>query len=198
MMARALAALGLLATGLGVALALQITSPSDTEYLLRYQTEAQPVTRAPGVWTTTQEAVDVVLARPLFAASRRPVAQPQRGTVVAGLPRLTGVLVSPTGSAAIFAGESGKPVVLKEGSRIGAFTVRTIAAGQVTVDGTAGTLVLRPLLAAQAEPPAEPAPRRAATPPLPTLSFDPTRPFDPGRVVAVIERGAGGVSSAPR
>ena len=95
-------------------------------------------------WTT------VILARPLFDPNRRPAAEAKAGSSPAlnGLPRLAGVLVSPTGRIAIFAGSSdGKPTSVSEGGKIGPFTVENISAGQVVVRGSDGTRTLHPSFA---------------------------------------------------
>src|SRR5919202_1181988 len=66
------------------------------------------------------------LARPLFSPKRRP------GSIAANdtakdLTRLTGVLVSPAGKNAIFAGSAGgKPIVIGEGERIGGYVISSI------------------------------------------------------------------------
>jgi hypothetical protein len=103
--------------------------------------QAPPANRA-GEWVTT------ILARPLFSPGRRPPPLEDVQSSAAKsdiLPRLTGILVSPAGKTAIFADPSGgKPIVLREGDRIGAFTVQAIEAGQVTLTGAEGTQVLRP------------------------------------------------------
>ena len=98
-----------------------------------------------GDWAAT------ALARPLFAQDRRPVAE-ARGAVAAGgaagreLPRLAGVLVAPTGSAAIFvaAGDNAKPQVLRIGDHVGAYEVKAIVTGEVTLAGPDGDRTLRP------------------------------------------------------
>lgn len=60
------------------------------------------------------------------------------------MPRLTGVVVSPVGKYALFANaEGGRPLVMREGDRLGANVIEAIAAGQVTVRGPNGMAVLR-------------------------------------------------------
>lgn len=87
-----------------------------------------------------------LLARPLFSPARRP-------TDATGLlardpapsvPRLTGIIVTSAGRQAIFAGPGGKPVVLREGDRFGAFSVQAIRPGQVVLSGPDGTHALGP------------------------------------------------------
>ncbi len=87
-----------------------------------------------------------ILERPLFNRDRRPVATPGvAGGQAPGLPRLAAVVVHPTGRTATFVpADGGKPVVAREGTRVGGFTVQAIQAGQVTVLGPDGVRVLRP------------------------------------------------------
>ena len=106
-----------------------------------------------------------ILARPLFSPGRRPVAAsagPASGTV---LPRMTGVVVTPEGSRAIFAGPGGKPVVVEVGGQIGLYAVRAINAGQVTLSGPDGTRVVYPKF----EPRAPTPPAAGGLPGLPGL-----------------------------
>jgi hypothetical protein len=63
----------------------------------------------------------------------------------AKLPRLTGVVVSPAGGFAIFAGiESGKPIVVRAGDQVGDTVIEAVATGQVTLRGPDGIVVLHP------------------------------------------------------
>jgi hypothetical protein len=66
------------------------------------------------------------LARPLFAPDRRPIAAQARATSDAvALPRLSGIMITPTGSRAIFGGVGGgKPVVVAEGGSVGGYVVQ--------------------------------------------------------------------------
>lgn len=93
-----------------------------------------------------QALLDNILARPLFAATRRPVAAPSGpAPTPASLPRLAGILVNGGVRSAIFAGSGGaKPVVVREGAQIGGYTVQSIEPGQVTLAGTGGAQVVRP------------------------------------------------------
>lgn len=89
--------------------------------------------------------VATVLARPLFSPDRRPGAEiTTAGAGQAGLPRLTAILVGPFGRSAIFAADSRKPVVVQEGARIDAYTVKAIDAAEVRVVGPDGVRVLYP------------------------------------------------------
>lgn len=73
---------------------------------------------------------------------------------------MAGVVITAFGRQVIFATKSGvKPLVVGEGSQVGAFTVQSISAGQVTVLGPGGERVLKP-----AFDPDPPAPFRPALP----------------------------------
>jgi hypothetical protein len=101
----------------------------------------------PGPPDTPQARVDAILARPLFQPNRRPPASvPGAGASgPAALPRLSGVMISRAGRSVIFAaGADGKPVVLAEGGRIGAYVVQSISAGEAVVLGPEGKRTLRP------------------------------------------------------
>lgn len=93
-----------------------------------------------------QTLLDSILARPLFASTRRPVAAPSGpAPTPASLPRLAGILVNGSSRSAIFAASGGaKPVVVQVGAKIGGYTVQSIEAGQVTLEGTGGAQVVRP------------------------------------------------------
>ncbi len=93
-----------------------------------------------------QELVDAILARPLFVASRRPAAVAAGPAAApANLPRLAGILLNGGSRSVIFAGAgNGRPVVAHEGAQVGAYTVQSIEAGQVTLSGPSGAQVLRP------------------------------------------------------
>lgn len=90
-------------------------------------------------------AVTQILARPLFSPDRRPAATAAAaGASEAPLPRLTGVLVTADGRSALFAGVA-HPLVIREGEQLGRFTVRAIEPGLVTIQGSDGLRVLRPM-----------------------------------------------------
>jgi hypothetical protein len=86
--------------------------------------------------------VPAILARPLFSPDRRAAASAARS--VAGLPRLTGIVVTGAHKVAIFAAP-GKAVVAEEGLRLGAYEVTAISDAGVTVAGPEGTTMLRPI-----------------------------------------------------
>ncbi len=116
--------------------------PSD-----RPPRRAEPA-RGPQPPTRVEQWIATSLARPLFAPDRRP---PAAGTVAATsggphLPRLAGTLVSTEGHRAIFAAEAdgGRPLVVDEGGRVGPWTVRSIAPGEVMLSGPDGQRTIGP------------------------------------------------------
>jgi hypothetical protein len=79
----------------------------------------------------------------LFSPNRRSADRPSTDAITAGeasqgLPRLAGTIVGPNGARAIFAGADGKSNSVAEGDVIGAFKVRDIHPGLVTLTGPDG------------------------------------------------------------
>jgi len=93
--------------------------------------EAPPV----GVWA------NVTLARPLFAANRRP---PTEITHIAkgSLPRLAGTIRADRIELAIFQPRDGKPVVVGRGAKVADWTVSDIADGAVRLQRGGNTAIL--------------------------------------------------------
>jgi hypothetical protein len=89
-----------------------------------------------------------VLARPLFNPDRRPAGPaPVAASQDAGLPRLTGIMITPNGRSAIFApAGGGKPAVVAEGGSLGVYVVQTISLGEVVLTGPDGSHSLNPTL----------------------------------------------------
>jgi hypothetical protein len=114
-------------------------------------------------------SVEIILAHPLFNASRLPISDTAKTEQVIAAPepfhrRLTGVVIESVVREAVFAGEGGAHgIVVREGGAIEGWTVDSITPGAVTVRSAASTQVLelkegkgkapadRP--AAKAEPP---------------------------------------------
>ncbi len=86
------------------------------------------------------------LARPLFTPDRRPLAQAQaQSDKFSGLPRLSGIMITPTGRRAIFAATGrGKSDVVAEGGRVGSYLVQSISIGEVVLIGPDGRHSLHP------------------------------------------------------
>jgi general secretion pathway protein N len=89
-----------------------------------------------------------LLARPLFNPDRRPIGQaPSAASADAGLPRLTGIMITPNSRSAIFApAGGGRPTVVVEGGNVGDYVVRAISLGQVVLAGPDGSHRLKPTL----------------------------------------------------
>jgi hypothetical protein len=85
----------------------------------------------------------VVLARPLFAPDRKPVA----GAMAAdpAMPRLTGIIALPDGAVAIFqpAGNA-KPIVAQHGDAVGGWEVTMVSADSVDLRKAEDRIVLTP------------------------------------------------------
>ena len=103
---------------------------------------AVPTPVRPHNW---QALVASTLARPLFAASRRPAVQLASPVATERPPRLTGILVYGERRSAIFAAPDGRhPMIAYESTQVGAYTVQSIETRQVTLSGPKGTQILRP------------------------------------------------------
>jgi hypothetical protein len=154
----------------------------------------------------TDQWVASALARPLFSRDRRPTPEATKtsgGPAFASLPRLTGVVIGPFGRTAIFAvGEAGKAVEVKEGKSLGAYTVRAIAPGRVTVAGPEGERVVqlsadaatRSTLAAEMPQPPQAAPAIPGMPP----GVTPGQPLTPQQRATLMNmRGAAFARGVP-
>jgi hypothetical protein len=156
----------LVAAALVAVIVLEVSgSPADD--VARSQTHTVPTAPPISLATAdhTNDWVATVLARPLFSPDRRPAADAvtvASGRTVPGLPRLAGILVGPFGRSAIFASNGAKPIVVQEGGRVAAYTIKSIEATQVRLLGPDGAQVLYPSF----EPAATPAARRPAQAPL--------------------------------
>ena len=163
-MRRPLLLLGLLASLLSAALALELRDGvPEAAPLPRAATSGAEVAAPSAAGDTTPERtrslLAAILARPLFEQDRRPLAEAKAGPVSEGGARLAGIMISPAGRAAIFAtSEGGKPTVLREGGVIGPLTVQTIAPGAVTVLSHGEAQVLHPSFAASTATTTAPAP----------------------------------------
>jgi hypothetical protein len=105
---------------------------------------AVPVVNRSEAWSAT------LLARPLFASDRRPVPEAARPVAhETALPRLSGIVLSPSLHLAIFEGDHAtRAIVVADGGVINGWTVATIAAGAVTLAREGGqSVTLRPRFA---------------------------------------------------
>lgn len=119
-----------------------------------------------------------MLARPLFAADRRPEAGNAAPGPLASVrpepPRLAGILLTATGRSAIFAtaAAGGHGAVVKEGGSVGPWRVEAIHAGDVLLTGPEGPRTVRP---AYSNPPVA---SGSPAPPLPLQTQPDTKPFN--------------------
>jgi general secretion pathway protein N len=150
---RAMLVLACLAVALGGVIAIEskpetvregLPPPGDIMRLGRVAAHA-------GDTKQVQTWVDVILARPLFSPSRRPLARAGSGNSDPGFPRLTGIIIMPHQREAIFAvpGKT-KQIVVTAGSRLNGVLIKSIDAGSVVVVDAAGARRLRPSFAAAA------------------------------------------------
>jgi len=95
----------------------------------------------------SSEWVSTILGRPLFSPDRRPSSTAAAVAGLPGLPRLSGIMISPFGRSAIFAADGAKPLVIQEGTRVAGYTVKAIEATQVLLVGPNGNVVLYPSFA---------------------------------------------------
>ena len=117
---------------------------------------------------TSRFWVASILRRPLFSPNRHPAAVTTASG--SGLPRLTGIIITPSDKRALFAAPDGRTLIsLGEGGRLGAYTMQLIEAGQITIDGPSGTRVLHPAFKSAQE-------EQTATNVPPTPPFPPPRP----------------------
>lgn len=143
--------LGLLAATLMGTVVLEVTDRDDPMLVVEQSTAsvaAPPLLAVVALHGPDDRPrrVERMLARPLFSQNRRPPADtPVPTASLPKLPRLTGVVVSPAGGFAIFASiEGGKPIIARQGDPVGAAVIEAVAAGQVTLRGPEGILVLHP------------------------------------------------------
>ena len=181
--------LALLATMLAAVIVLELDAsdaPADQSGIvpIRHAPLAKARTEAEDPVDHTDAWAETSLARPLFSRDRRPtpvVAKVGGEPVMASIPRLTGVLVTPLGSSAIFASPNGgKPVIAAPGTALGPYVVQTIEPGQVTVAGPDGTLHLHPsydATARQATVAEAPPQQQPQLPPQPAFNLRPGSQF---------------------
>jgi hypothetical protein len=150
--------LGLVAAAAAGALYLELR-PEPPLAATRPAPQVARVAAAPTVAEAGDDQVALILARPLFNPTRRPAGLAAIAEAGVGLPRLAGIVIDEAGRSAIFAAaDSAKPLVLREGGRLGGWSVRTIEAAAVTLDGPDGTRVLHLGFAKRAAPESGPQP----------------------------------------
>jgi hypothetical protein len=155
---RRLAALCCVIASLGLVLSWELATPEDTAASADAAVAAEPsqagrtaTNKASSHEFDAEALADIatsITARPLFSPTRRPSNGPEKSvgsaTARQEVPRLTGVIIGPSGGWAIFAGADGKSHAAATGDSIGSFKVRAIGPGIVTLTGAEGDRVLRP------------------------------------------------------
>jgi hypothetical protein len=95
----------------------------------------------------TPDQLRVILDRPLFSSTRRPLSKtgqdPGTDVGLAGT-RLSGILTARQNRLAIFAVSGNKSLVRVEGEAIGGWRIDHIAPGEVSLIGPSGIITLRP------------------------------------------------------
>lgn len=154
------ASVGVLSLALFVVSALELSSGEQSKLISSSPSPSPPpIAASMAAPSSDQRAgwVMAILARPLFAPTRRPPAIAREAPKVpneAQLPRLTGVVISGAYRSAIFAAKSGATaIVVAEGGELDGFKVEQIESGRVTVAGARGRQVLRPTFDPAALPP---------------------------------------------
>lgn len=89
-------------------------------------------------------AVETILARPLFAPDRRTKSDETADYKGSGLPRLTGIILTRDHRMAVFQAAGEKPKTVPEGGTIGTWTVDKIDHQRVMVRNSGGTMTLVP------------------------------------------------------
>lgn len=114
--------------------------------------------------------VDTILARPLFAANRRPPTHDASPTADTSLSdtRLAGIVTEPGRAFAVFAPNGGKPLTVSKGDMVGGWRVENITPGAVMLSGPDGTKTLEPKID----------PNRAPPPPV-AAAPQPSQPVNP-------------------
>lgn len=86
-----------------------------------------------------------ILERPLFAPDRRPDPGAPSAAAAIGVPRLTGIIMTPGSATAIFRqAEDAKPLVARSGDSVGGWVVSTIAANAVSLHKLDARITLTP------------------------------------------------------
>lgn len=132
-----------IAAGLSLILTVELLPSHPLRPVLKLH---DPVAVSPTASAARHAVADwaqLILARPLFRADRRPVPVAGKGPDKS-LPRLSAIIIARGDRRAIFAGHGGKSLTLAEGGRIGAYRLDTIMADRISLLGPDGRITLRP------------------------------------------------------
>jgi hypothetical protein len=143
--------LGLLAAALSAVIALETMAPAPPDIAVEPKAplaarQADAPTGASAA--ELEESVRPILARPIFAPSRRPIPVAAAAAILApdtaDLPRLSGVIITAASRFALFAPVQGKTVAVAPGGSIENYMIRSIGLNEVILSGPAGERALRP------------------------------------------------------
>jgi hypothetical protein len=127
------------------------------------------------------QLVSVILARPLFSATRRPPPSAADGELAGGEltnARLTGIVTEPGHRIALFALPGPKTVVIGKGGVVGGWHIERITPQDVALNGPGGTATLRPRI-----DPARPIPAAPSGASTNAAALAQRPHFTPGRVI---------------
>lgn len=98
------------------------------------------------------ELAATIAARPLFDPRRKPpMRDAAESSLAPSLPRLTGIVTSSDAAWAIFETSRGnRPLVMREGDRVGGRLIQSISSGGITVQDLEGARIL-PVVRARTE-----------------------------------------------
>ena len=131
----------------------RVVADTTTQHRVAFATPPTPpaVAQNPASIKLYDTYVAETLARPLFSPRRRPdeaVKGSPSVAAVAGVPRLSGILVDGADRRAIFAGaEQGgrlQSIVAREGDAVGVYRVQSVTRDGVKLSGPDGEHVLKP------------------------------------------------------
>ena len=154
-------------TILGGVIALELAGVSKPVTGYSLEAANPPGEASPAVGTTgdlTASWVGSILARPLFTPSRRGAAASAVAVANNALPRLSGIMITPTKKTAVFTPAAGLPIMAQEGGEIGLYTVRSIDPNYVVVTGPRGIQILHMTFDATGAADAAPPPAAPANP----------------------------------
>jgi hypothetical protein len=118
--------------------------PAQRSAWIGSQTQHPQARNVPAPQPAISAMRDMMLSRPLFDPSRRPPAAPTQDLAApVEIPRLSGIMITPTEKIAVFSPAMGAPIIVSQNSRFGPFTVLAISRESVTIKSPSGVIVVR-------------------------------------------------------
>jgi hypothetical protein len=140
--------LGLLGSALSLGWTMELRKGAPALTVPGRSLANRPVANvAPVSADPTDYRVSMILARPVFEPTRRPPVSvsPTTGGDADAIPRLAGIIITPTQRSAIFMTSSkAKAQVLTQGAHLGPLVIQSIGATSVLVVGPKGPQFLSP------------------------------------------------------